>query len=186
MDIRALEYFHAEAGLIRCFCAETHITDLSEYAKYSSCGPCHMCSGALVWAKIGTLVYGASDKDLCRLLGVEGSECSKTVFEQTGYRPTVGAGVLKEESMRVLKEYERNRTISDAALRIATLILLIAMYISIIIAVFSAQDSVMVMCLLICVFFAAYIASYNSDGNLATMRAVDNKSYYLRQMKRKL
>ena len=97
--------FHAESGLIRRFCAETHITDLSVYTLYSSCEPCHMCSGALVWAKIGTLVYGASDKDLCRILGVKGSECSKTVFEQAGYHPVVRAGVLKEESMRVLKEY---------------------------------------------------------------------------------
>ena len=67
MDIRALEYFHAEAGLIRCFCAETHITDLSEYARVFQLRALSMCSGALVWAKIGTLVYGASDKDLCRL-----------------------------------------------------------------------------------------------------------------------
>ena len=40
--------FHAEAGLIRRFCAETHITDLSGYTLYSSCEPCSVCSGALV------------------------------------------------------------------------------------------------------------------------------------------
>ena len=28
--------FHAEAGLLRRFCAETHITDLREYTLYSS------------------------------------------------------------------------------------------------------------------------------------------------------
>ena len=45
--------FHAEAGLIRRFCWETHITDLSDYTLYSSCEPCFMCSGAMVWAKLG-------------------------------------------------------------------------------------------------------------------------------------
>ena len=40
--------FHAEAGLLRRFFAETGITDLSGYTLYSSCEPCFMCSGALV------------------------------------------------------------------------------------------------------------------------------------------
>ena len=53
--------FHAEAGLLRRFCAETHITDLREYTLYSSCEPCFMCCGAMVWTKLGRLVYGASD-----------------------------------------------------------------------------------------------------------------------------
>ena len=51
--------FHAEAGLLRRFCAETHITDLREYTLYSSCEPCFMCCGAMVWTKLGRLVYGA-------------------------------------------------------------------------------------------------------------------------------
>ena len=41
--------FHGEAGLIREFCAQTGITDLHEYTLYSSCEPCFMCSGAMVW-----------------------------------------------------------------------------------------------------------------------------------------
>ncbi len=45
--------FHGEMGLIRRFCKETGITDLSGYTLYSSCEPCFMCSGAMVgrsWA----------------------------------------------------------------------------------------------------------------------------------------
>lgn len=97
--------FHAEAGLIRRFCAETKITDLSEYTLYSSCEPCFMCSGALVWVKLGRLVYGASDIDLCRLLHEEGSTCSQIVFEHSSHAPQVTAGVLREESLAVLKNY---------------------------------------------------------------------------------
>ena len=59
--------FHAEAGLLRRFCGETGITDLSDYTLYSSCEPCFMCCGAMVWTKLGRLVYGASDLDLCGL-----------------------------------------------------------------------------------------------------------------------
>ncbi len=56
--------YHGEAGLIRDFCAQTGITDLSKYTLYSSCEPCFMCSGAMVWTKLGRLVYAASNDDL--------------------------------------------------------------------------------------------------------------------------
>lgn len=96
---------HAEIGLIRRFTQETGITDLSEYTLYSSCEPCYMCSGAMVWAKLGKLVYGASDIDLCKILGENGSECSKIVFENSHHAPQVVGGVLREESIALLKEY---------------------------------------------------------------------------------
>lgn len=95
--------FHAEAGLIRRFCADTHITDLSEYTMYSSCEPCFMCCGAMIWVKLGRLVYGASDIDLCKLLGEEGSECCKIVLKNSNIEVT--PGVLREESIDVLSEY---------------------------------------------------------------------------------
>ncbi len=66
--------FHGEAGLIREFCAQTGITDLHEYTLYSSCEPCFMCSGAMVWVKLGRLVYGASNIDLEHILGNTGSK----------------------------------------------------------------------------------------------------------------
>ncbi len=97
--------FHAEAGLIRRFCEETGITDLSEYTLYASCEPCFMCCGAMVWTKLGRLVYGASDIELCEVLGVQGSECSKIVFAESGASISVTAGVLREEALAVLKEY---------------------------------------------------------------------------------
>ena len=97
--------FHAEAGLIRRFCEETGITDLSEYTLYSSCEPCFMCCGAMVWTRLGRLVYGASDVDLCELLGVQGSECCRLVFEHSGNTIQVTGGVMREESLQVLRTY---------------------------------------------------------------------------------
>lgn len=97
--------FHAEAGLLRQFCEETHITDLHEYTLYSSCEPCFMCCGAMVWTKLGRLVYGASDIDLCSLLKEKGSACCRTVFENSGWQPQVTSGVLREESLDILSHY---------------------------------------------------------------------------------
>lgn len=100
--------FHGEAGLIREFCAQTGITDLREYTMYASCEPCFMCSGAMVWVKLGRLVYGASNIELEHILGKEGCNCSKMVFDNSFWQPEVTAGVLREESLTVLKAYFQN------------------------------------------------------------------------------
>lgn len=97
--------FHGEAGLIREFCAQTGITDLQEYTMYSNCEPCFMCSGAMVWVKLGRLVYAASNMELEKILGYEGCNCSKMVFDNSFWQPQVTAGVLREESLVILKAY---------------------------------------------------------------------------------
>ena len=79
--------YHAEMGLIRNFCEETGITDLGEYTLYSSCEPCFMCSGAMVWTKLGRLVYAASNIDLEKILHKKGSNCSQIVFEHSNWKP---------------------------------------------------------------------------------------------------
>ena len=100
--------FHGEAGLIREFCAQTGITDLQEYTMYSSCEPCFMCSGAMVWVRLGRLVYAASNMELEKILGNEGCNCSKMVFDNSFWQPQVSEGVLREESLSILKEYFYN------------------------------------------------------------------------------
>ena len=100
--------FHGEAGLIREFCAQTGITDLQEYTMYSSCEPCFMCSGAMVWVKLGRLVYAASNMELEKILGNEGCNCSKMVFDNSFWQPHVTAGVLREESLVILNAYFEN------------------------------------------------------------------------------
>lgn len=97
--------YHGEAGLIRNFCAQTGITDLRAYTLYSSCEPCFMCSGAMVWVKLGRLVYGASNSDLEAVLGNEGCNCSQMVFDNSFWQPQVTAGVLRDESLAILKDY---------------------------------------------------------------------------------
>ena len=100
--------FHGETGLIRRFCAETGMTDLSDYTLYSSCEPCFMCSGAMVWTKLGRLVYAASNIDLENILANDGCNCSRIVFENSFHKPQVTSGVLRQESLAVLEAYFAN------------------------------------------------------------------------------
>lgn len=97
--------YHAELGLIRTFCQATGITDLTDYTLYSSCEPCFMCSGSLVWAKLGRLVYGASDKDYCAIRGFAPNECSALIFRESPAAPAVTEGVLRQEAKAVLEAY---------------------------------------------------------------------------------
>lgn len=100
--------FHAEMGLIRRFVEETGISDLHDYTLYSSCEPCFMCSGAMVWINLGRLVYGAGNDDLEKILGNGGISTTKAVFENSFRSPKVKGGVLREESLEVLKSYFAN------------------------------------------------------------------------------
>lgn len=97
--------FHAEMGLLNRFCKETGITDLSEYILYSSCEPCFMCSGAMVWLNLGKLVYAAGNSDLEHILGNEAGSSSGLVFENSFRKPEVVANVMREESIKILAEY---------------------------------------------------------------------------------
>jgi tRNA(Arg) A34 adenosine deaminase TadA len=99
--------FHAEMGLIRRFCREKGITDLDEYTLYSSCEPCFMCSGAMVWTRLGRLVYSAGNIDLESILGNNDSacSCSKIVFDNSFHKPRVTSGVLRDKSLEILRAY---------------------------------------------------------------------------------
>lgn len=64
-----------------------------------------MCSGAMVWAKLGRLVYGASSQELESIFGEEGCSPSQIVFERSGWKPQVLGGILREECFAVLRDY---------------------------------------------------------------------------------
>lgn len=97
--------FHAEMGLIRRFCEETGVTDLHDYTLYSSCEPCFMCSGAMVWMNLGRLVFCAGNDDLEEILGNEGCSTTELVFANSFRKPVVKGGVLRENSIEILKKY---------------------------------------------------------------------------------
>lgn len=54
---------HAEVSAIRAACTKLGTFDLSGCVIYTSCEPCPMCLGAIYWAHIDKIYYGANQFD---------------------------------------------------------------------------------------------------------------------------
>lgn len=54
---------------------------------------------------VGRLVYGAGSIDLEHILGMEGCKCSWIVFDHSFWQPQVTSGILREETIEVLRAY---------------------------------------------------------------------------------
>ena len=54
---------HAEVNAIRAACVKLGTFDLSGCVIYTSCEPCPMCLGAIYWAHLDKIYYGATQVD---------------------------------------------------------------------------------------------------------------------------
>ncbi|WLR49530.1 nucleoside deaminase [Halobacillus litoralis] len=97
--------YHAEIGLIRDFCSENQLFDLNEYTLYTSCEPCVMCSGAMVWSNLGKMVYSVTHDQLARIAGDNIMISCKEVFAKSPLKPIVVEQVLNDEGLKVFDGY---------------------------------------------------------------------------------
>ena len=94
---------HAETEAIRAACAARGSWNLSGCGLAVTLEPCPMCAGAIINARISTVVYGAREARS----GSVGSVIN--LFEENyGHRPMVYGGVLREECAAVLSEFFRH------------------------------------------------------------------------------
>jgi guanine deaminase len=61
---------HAEVTAIRMASKKLQRFDLSDCEIYTTCEPCPMCLGAILWARIGKVYYGC-DKEDARTIGFD-------------------------------------------------------------------------------------------------------------------
>ncbi len=91
---------HAEMEAIRAACANAGSWHLEGCALYVTLEPCPMCAGAVINARIDTVVYGAASPK---------SGCCGSVLslfqERFNHRPAVYGGVLEEECGRLLTAF---------------------------------------------------------------------------------
>ena len=95
---------HAEVEAIREACKALGDWRLNGCTLYVTLEPCPMCAGAIINARIPTLVFGARE-------ALSGS-CGSVIdlfFERYGHRPAVFAGVLEAECAALLRDFFRGR-----------------------------------------------------------------------------
>ena len=93
---------HAEVEAIREACAARGGWRLDGCALYVTLEPCPMCTGAIINARVPTLVFGARE-------ALSGS-CGSVIDlfqERYGHRPAVYAGVLAEDCAQLLRDFFR-------------------------------------------------------------------------------
>lgn len=91
---------HAEIEAIERACRSRDSWRLDGCSLYVTLEPCPMCAGAVINARIPTLVYGAKEP----LTGSCGSVLN--LFEERyGFHPAIYGGVLGEECAAILKEF---------------------------------------------------------------------------------
>ena len=92
---------HAEVLALRDAAAVVGHWRLLDCTLYVTLEPCVMCAGALVNARIGRVVYGATDPKA----GAVASLYEVCADERLNHRPPVEHGVLAEECGALLKAF---------------------------------------------------------------------------------
>jgi tRNA(Arg) A34 adenosine deaminase TadA len=96
---------HAELNLISKFVHKFTEAERKEMVLYSSTEPCAMCTGAIVWSGIETVVYGCSSELLNQIArGSFTIECRKILAHSSNTYQITGP-LLEEEASKLHKEY---------------------------------------------------------------------------------
>ncbi len=95
---------HAETNLVRLASAAYSVDELAGMTLYTSTEPCAMCSGAIYWSGIGSVVYALSEEELYAMTGSDANNPTlvmpcRTVFA-AGRRPISVAGPFDLASAR--------------------------------------------------------------------------------------
>ncbi|WP_035387130.1 tRNA adenosine(34) deaminase TadA [Ferrimonas senticii] len=104
---------HAEIQVLRQAGAKLDNYRLLDTTLYITLEPCPMCAGAIVHARVGTVVFGASDLKT----GAAGSVMNLLDDARLNHWPEVVAGVLAEECGEQLSAFFRRRRQEQKALK---------------------------------------------------------------------
>ena len=96
---------HAETEAIRAACKTIGNYRLPGTTLYVTLEPCVMCSGAIMHARIGRVVFGASDPKT----GACGSVVNLFAEAKLNHHATVEPGVMADESVGMLKAFFAGR-----------------------------------------------------------------------------
>src|SRR5262249_17852036 len=82
-------------------------TPSTQYELHSSCDPCAMCLGAILWSGVPHVVLGANRADATALGFDEGPVFPESYAYLAARGLTIARGVLRDEAVSVLELYRR-------------------------------------------------------------------------------
>lgn len=100
---------HAEINVIRKASAILHTHDLSGCTLYTSCYPCPMCLGAIIWANIHKVYYGNTKEDAAKI-GFRDDDIYKVirnVNRQKNFEFLSLKQLDHEETIKAFEEFEK-------------------------------------------------------------------------------
>ena len=96
---------HAEILALREAAAASGSWRVLDATLYVTLEPCAMCAGALVWARLPRVVFGAPDPKA----GAAGSVLDVLAEPRLNHRPLVLGGLRPDESAALLREFFTRR-----------------------------------------------------------------------------
>jgi tRNA(Arg) A34 adenosine deaminase TadA len=100
---------HAESVLLASVLSLMAEADRSRAVLYSSTEPCAMCTGALYWSGVGTVIYGCSSQALAAAAGGEFVVPCRELLARGRRAVTVVGPVLEDEGRAKHQAYWPNR-----------------------------------------------------------------------------
>ena len=92
---------HAEILVIREICKTLGVQRIPEYDLYVTIEPCPMCAAAISFARIGTVIFGASDPKS----GGITSPVDLYSKPQLHHKPAVLPGLIADDCAQIMKDF---------------------------------------------------------------------------------
>ena len=92
---------HAEMNVLQKL-KQLDYQSKNELVLYTTVEPCPMCMGGILWAGIGKIVYGASIKEVSKIIKQIMVD-SHTLANKSWYQPEIIGGVLKEDCLALFE-----------------------------------------------------------------------------------
>ncbi|GAB0113528.1 nucleoside deaminase [Acidisoma sp. C75] len=99
--------WHGEMEAIRKACKAEGSFKLEGTTLYTSAEPCPMCMGAIYWAGISKVFYGAKVEDALRYGNFDDSKIYAEIRKPTEEREIPIKELMREEAVEIWKMYEK-------------------------------------------------------------------------------
>jgi len=78
---------------------------LYDYSLYVTVEPCLMCSGIIIWSRVGKVVFGCYDEKA----GAAGSIYNVLLDKNLNHNPDLVSGVCEDECAKLMKDFFKGK-----------------------------------------------------------------------------